>query len=133
MAKAVTSPKRNNWSQATTGKQETEEKETEKKETGGKVAPRNSVPQRPVSMQVDIKPRVVGSKPNNPKRPKISKGLRKARQEELDLWENDPDIRTLRMMMLICCWTAIAVFISIPTGFSVAYAITFPDQTAMLW
>ena len=132
------SPKRNNWSQAKSVK-----KETGKKESGEKVAPRNSVPQRPVGMEVDIKPRVAtevdikprvaGSKANKPKRPKITKALRQARLEELDLWENDPQIRTLRMMMLICCWTAIAVFIAIPTGFSVAYAFTFPDQTAMLW
>jgi hypothetical protein len=58
---------------------------------------------------------------------------RQLRIDEFDVWENDPTVLTLRKAMLLCCWSAVVTFIFIPAGFSMAYAMTFPDELAHDW
>merc|ERR1712032_879624 len=48
-------------------------------------------------------------------------------------WENREDLRRLRCMLLVTCWTAALFFLCIPTAFSVAYAMTFNDEIAHKW
>merc|ERR1712062_28055 len=61
------------------------------------------------------------------------KRLREVRRAELTQWENAPKLRMLRLTMLICCWVSVVIFIAIPAGFSIAYAMTFPERTAIKW
>ena len=55
------------------------------------------------------------------------------REAEYALWEEDPAVRVLRKALLVCCWSAVATFVLIPAGFSMAYAMSFPDETSIKW
>merc|ERR1712183_488601 len=55
------------------------------------------------------------------------------REAELDAWENDSDIATLRLFLMILCWSGSLLFLAIPCGISIAYACTFPDEVAIQW
>lgn len=57
----------------------------------------------------------------------------KMREKELFEWEKNKEIQVLRKMLLILCWSAVALFVLIPAGFSIAYAISFPDTTSWKW
>lgn len=63
----------------------------------------------------------------------LSEFAAELRAKELHEWETNEEVLVLRKILLICCWSAVALFVLIPAGFSIAYAISFPDETSFKW
>ena len=59
--------------------------------------------------------------------------LAQARQAEFLAWEQDVETVQSRQSLLILCWTFVFVFTAIPAAFTLTYASTFSDRTAVEW
>ena len=59
--------------------------------------------------------------------------LTQARQAEFSAWQRDPESQRPREALLILCWAFVFVFTAIPAAFTLAYASTFTDKTAIEW